>query len=85
VVRGVPLEEHLAGANVDLLHDAVDDLLVGGAADGGQVRGGDGVGDDQRRVPGRDEEFLAVDRVAVAALDLGDLLVAVVIDVVGAA
>jgi hypothetical protein len=32
VGRGVPLEEHLAGADVDLLHDAVDDLLVGGAA-----------------------------------------------------
>ena len=45
----------------------------------------DGVGDDQRRVPGRDEEFLAVGRVAVAALDLGDLLVAVVVDVVGPA
>ena len=85
VVCGVPLEEHLAGADVDLLHDAVDDLLVGGAADGGQVRGPDGVGDDQRRVPGRDEEFLAVGRVAVAAFDLSDPLVAVVVEVVGPA
>jgi hypothetical protein len=35
--------------------------------------------------PGRDEEFLAVGRVAVAALDLGDLPVAVVVEIVGAA
>src|SRR4029453_4937428 len=78
MVRAVPLEEHLAGADVDLLHDAVDGLRVGGAADGGQVRGRDGV-------PGRDQEFLAVGRVAVAALDLGNLPVAVVVEVIGAA
>jgi hypothetical protein len=33
MARGVPLEEHLPGADVDLLHDAVDHSLVGRAAD----------------------------------------------------
>jgi hypothetical protein len=42
----VPLEQHSSGPDVDLLDHAVDDALVGGAADGGQVRGRDGIGRD---------------------------------------
>ena len=84
VAGAVPLEQHLAGLDVDLLDDAVDDLLVGGAADGGQVRGRRGIGDDQRRVPGRDEELVEVGGVPVGRPDGGDLLVTVVVDVVGA-
>ncbi len=45
----------------------------------------DGIGQDQRGVPGRDEELVEVGRVPVARPDRGDLLVTVVVDVVGAA
>ena len=85
VAGAVPLEQHPAGPDVDLLDEAVDDPLVGGAADGGQVRGRHGIGRDQRGVPGRDEELVEVGRVPVARPDRGDLLVTVVVDVVGAA
>ena len=85
VAHAVPLEEHLAGSDVDLLDDAVEDFLVGGTAHRGQVRGPDGVCEDQRRVPGRDEELVKVREVTVTGSHFGDLLVAVVVDVVGPA
>ena len=83
VVLAVPLEEHLAGPDVDLLHHAVDDRLVGGTAYGGEVGGGSGVREDQRGVPRSDEELVAIGRQSVAGVDGRDLLVVVVVDVVG--
>ena len=80
----IPLEHHPAGLDVDLLDKAIDDPLVGGAADGGQVRRRDGVGREQSGVPGRDEELVEVSGVVVTSSDLGDLLVMLVVDVVGA-
>src|ERR1022692_4104076 len=41
--------------------------------------------EDQRRVPGRDEEFVKVGEVAVTGSHFGDPLVAVVVDVIGSA
>jgi hypothetical protein len=60
VAGAVPLEQQLAGLDVDLLDDAVDDLLVRGQAERGQVGGADRVGEDQRRVPWGDQELVEV-------------------------
>jgi hypothetical protein len=67
------LEEHVSGDDVDLLDDAVEDSLVGGTANGGQVRGPKRVCEDQRRVPGRDEELVKVCEVAVTGSHFGSL------------
>jgi hypothetical protein len=40
MIGAVPLEQDAARLDIGLLHDAVDDLLVGGPADGGEVGGG---------------------------------------------
>ena len=64
-----------AGGDVDLLHDAVDHRLIGRTADRGEVGGRRRVGQDQRRVPGRDQELMAIRAQAVAGVDGGDLLV----------
>ena len=85
VAGAVPLEQDLPGLDVDLLDDAVDDLLVGRAADGAEVGGRGGVGQDQRGVPRRDEELVEVRHVAVGGSDGGHRLVVVVVDLVGPA
>ena len=85
MVGAVPLEQHPAGTDIDLLHDPVNDLLVWRAADGSQVGRGSRVSQDQRGIPGGDEEFVPVRGEAVAGLDPRDGTVMVVVDVVGPA
>ena len=85
VVRAVPLEQDPAGSDVDFLDDPVDHRLVRGAADRSQVRGRGCVGQDECGVPRCDQELVAVGAEAVAGVHRGDLLIAVVVDVVGAA
>ena len=84
MVGTVPLEQHAPGPDVDLLHDAVDDLLVRRAAEGGEVGRVAGVGEDQRGVAPGDEGPVAVGGLSVPGVDRGDLPVVVVVDVVGA-
>src|SRR5215475_6584193 len=83
MVRAVPLKHHLAGVDGDLLDDPVEDLLVSATTDRGQVRRREGVGEDQRRIPRRDQELVKIRQVTVTGAHRGDLLVVGVVDVVG--
>ena len=83
VAGAIPLEKHLARGDVDFLHDAVDDRLIGGSAHAGQVRRGDLVSQDQCGVPRRDNEFVPAGRVATGGPHRGDLTVPVAVDVAG--
>jgi hypothetical protein len=68
MVLAVPLEQHLAGSDVDLLHDAVNDRLVRGAADRREIRLGGRVREDQGGVRSGDQELVAVRRQPVAGV-----------------
>ena len=72
VVQAVPLEQDLAGSDVDLLHHAGQRDPLGRAADCGQVRGPRPVGGDQRGVLRADHELVQVRLQPVARLDGGD-------------
>ena len=72
VVEAVPLEQHAAGGQVDLLDDPVVDLAVARATGRGEVAAGLVVGLDQRRVLRGQEERVLVGEVAVAGMHVGD-------------
>src|SRR5215213_5314007 len=67
--RAVPLKEHLAGLDVDLLDYPVEHSAVRRTPYGGQIPRHLTVDRDQRRVLGRDEELVVVAVVAVAGPD----------------
>src|SRR5215217_4287619 len=69
VLQAVPLEEHLAGLDVDLLDYPVEHSAVRRTPYGGQIPRHLIVDRDQRRVLGRDEELVVVALVAVAGPD----------------
>ncbi len=75
VVEAVPLEQHPPGRHVDLLDDAVIDLAVARAADGGEVAARLVVGRDQRRALGGQRECVLVRVIAVARVDARDHVV----------
>src|SRR5207302_8945406 len=81
----VPLPQDLAGRNVDLLDDAVEDPALLRSADGGQVDVELVVDREQSRVSRSDHELVDVAGIAVAGADLRDLPVPVVVDGVVAA
>jgi hypothetical protein len=72
VVQAVPLEQDLAGRDVDLLHHAGQRHPLDRAADLGQVRGPRPVGGNQRGVLRADHELVQVHLESVARLDGGD-------------
>ena len=80
VVEAVPLEQHAAGRDVDLLDDPLDDLPVAGPADSGQICAELAVDRDQCRSTRRDQEFVQIALVALAGLHSGDLAIAVIDD-----
>src|SRR5215213_452613 len=67
--RAVPLKEHLAGLDIDLLDYPVEHSAVRRAPYGGQIPRHLSVDRDQRRVLSRDEELVVVALVAVAGPD----------------
>src|SRR5215207_7949514 len=69
VLQAVPLKEHLAGLDVDLLDYPVEHSAVRRAPYGGQIPRHLTVDRDQRRVLGRDEELVVVALVSVAGPD----------------
>src|ERR1700758_3101225 len=81
-IRTVPLEEHPAGPDVDLLDDSVEYLLVRRAAHRGEIRRSERVREDQRGVLRREEELVEVREVAIGRLYRRDLLVVVAVDIV---
>src|SRR5215207_5718458 len=69
VLQAVPLKEHLAGLDIDLLDYPVEHSAVRRTSYGGQIPRHLTVDRDQRRVLGRDEELVVVALVAVAGPD----------------
>jgi hypothetical protein len=82
VVQAVPLEQHLTGRDVDLLHDPVEDHAVGRTAHRRQVARDLVVGDDQGGAARGEAELVGVRGQPVAGPHRGDDLVAAVDDVV---
>ena len=80
VIEAVPLEQDLAGGDVDLLRDAVDHLTVGGSADRREVVGHGLVDGDQCCSLWGEAELVLVGGESVAGLDDRDLLVVLVED-----
>src|SRR5215218_4373977 len=80
VLQAVPLEEHLAGLDVDLLDYPVEHSAVRRTPYGGQIPRHLTVDRDQRRVLWGDEELVVVPLVAVAGPDPGYLPIRVVAD-----
>jgi hypothetical protein len=75
MVQAVPLEEHLARLEVELLGYAVPHRGVARAADGGEVGPGFGVGREERGVPRGDGELVQVAFETVSRLDPAHLAV----------
>src|SRR5215210_1558501 len=65
MLQAVPLEEHLAGLDIDLLDYPVEHITVYGIAHWNAVPWHLVVDRDQRRVLGRDEELVVVPLIAV--------------------
>jgi hypothetical protein len=80
VIQAVPLEDDLAGLDVELLGDPVPRCAVLHAAGRRQIRRHRRVGRQQRSVLGRDEELVQVPPVAVARPDSRNLAVSIVED-----
>ena len=80
VLVRAPLEEDLAGGDVDLLHDPVEVLPAPADA---RVRADRlSVGGEQRRALIGEQELVQIALIAVAGVDLGDLVIVLVIDLV---
>jgi hypothetical protein len=81
VVEAVPLEEHLARGDVDLLRDALVNRPIARAAQRGQVGGHLAVRGDQGSVLRGEVELVQIRLGAVARLDRGDDAIRAVGDV----
>ena len=79
-VDRVPLEQHEAGLDVDLLHDAGDHDAAARAAERAQVLDHAVIGHQQGGALRRDRELVQVHRVAVGGADRRHAAVALVVD-----
>ena len=80
MVEARPFVHHEPGVDVDLLHHPVGDARVGGAAVGGQVAQHGEVGGHERGPLRREEEFVEVRTVTVAAAHVGEVRVGARVD-----
>ena len=72
MIEAAPLEQHLAGRDVDLLEHRVLDRPAPRAADRTQVRALHRVGRQQRRSPAGDQKLVQISAVAVARVHVRD-------------
>jgi hypothetical protein len=80
VIEAMPLEEDPASGDVELLDDAVQDLAVLRAADGGQIARNGVLDRDERGALGRQAEFVLVRVEPIAGAEGAKLAVDDVVD-----